>query len=85
MIGETSLISRHIYVDGHRTSVRLEAVFWETLRAIARRQNVSVHHLVSVINRNRIRSSLTSAIRIYVVTYLIAQAPTEGLPSHLFR
>jgi predicted DNA-binding ribbon-helix-helix protein len=76
------LIHRHIYVDGHRTSVRLEAVFWETLRGIARQQDVSVHYLVSVINRNRVASSLTSAIRTYVVTYLIAQGPDEGLLSH---
>jgi predicted DNA-binding ribbon-helix-helix protein len=75
MSGATSLISRRVYVDGHRTSVRLETVFWETLRGIASQQNVSVYHLVSVINRNRIATSLTSAIRTYVVTYLLAQNP----------
>jgi len=53
----------NVYVDGHRTTVRLEPVIWETLRGIARQQGVTVNDIVSAINRDRITSSgLTSAI-----------------------
>lgn len=74
-----------IYVDGRRTSVRLEPVIWKALKGIASQREINLHELVSAINRGRVTSGLTSAIRAYVVTYLIAQAPHEALPTHLFR
>ena len=80
----SSLVTHTVYVDRKRTTVRLEPVIWHTLQGIASEQEVRLHDLVSTINRNRIASSLTSAIRAYVVTYLIAQAPPEALPRHLF-
>jgi len=71
----SSLVMHNLVVDGHRTTVRLEPAIWDVLRDIARQQEVSVHHLVSAINRQHIASSLSSAIRAYVVVYLSAGLP----------
>ena len=78
----SSLIMHNLVVDGHRTTVRLEPVIWDALRDIACQQEVTVHNLVSNINRLHIASSLSSAIRAYVVVYLSAalrDTPSAGL------
>jgi len=62
-----------VYVDGHRTTVRLEAVIWEALQRIASEQKISLHDLVSDIDRQRTTRNLSSAIRAYVVTSLLAK------------
>lgn len=81
----SSLMMYNVYVDGHRTTVRLEPVIWDAMQSIARQERIGLHDLVSTINRNRIASSLTSAIRAYVVTHLMVHVPVEELPSHLFQ
>jgi len=80
-----TLVMRTVYIDGRHTTVRLESVIWCALKSIARAQEMGLHDLVSAVNRNRIGSNLTSAIRACVVAYLIAQAPPEALPTHLFH
>ena len=70
--GRSSLVMHNLVVDGHRTTVRLEPVIWDALLDIARDQEVTVHALVSAINRRRTASSLSSAIRAHVVVYLSA-------------
>jgi predicted DNA-binding ribbon-helix-helix protein len=67
--GESSLVIRNVVVDGHRTSVRLEPMMWEALREIARRREVKLHELVTEIDRQRTASSLTAAIRVYIVAF----------------
>jgi len=71
----SSLVMHNLVVDGHRTTVRLEPAIWDVLRDIADQQDVTVHNLVSAINRQHIASSLSSAIRAYVVVYLSAGLP----------
>ena len=71
----SSLVMRNLVVDGHRTTVRLEPAIWDVLRDIADQQEVTVHNLVSAINKQHIASSLSSAIRAYVVVYLFAKLP----------
>ena len=70
----SSLVIRNISVGGHRTSVRLEPVMWDALKDIARRQQVTVHKLVTEIDRERTASSLTAAIRVYIVDFYRAAA-----------
>ena len=65
----SSLVIRNIVVAGHRTSVRLEPIMWDALHDIAHRLQVSVHDLVTVIDRERTASSLTAAIRVYIVDF----------------
>lgn len=77
----SSLAIHNVVVAGHRTSVRLEPVMWEALRDIARQRRVSVHDLVTAIDRQRRESSLTAAIRVYIVNYYRAAAVLSGQPA----
>ncbi len=52
----SSLVIHNVVVGGHRTSVRLEPVMWDALQDIARRQQVTVHDLVTDIHRERTAS-----------------------------
>ena len=77
----SSLVIRNVVVGGHRTSVRLEPVMWEALRDISDRRKVSIHDLVTDIDRRRTASSLTAAIRVYIVDFYRAAALTgEQIP-----
>jgi predicted DNA-binding ribbon-helix-helix protein len=57
---------RSVVVAGHRTSVSLEPIFWEQLRALAAKRRISVNELVSKIDQKRV-GSLSSAIRVFVL------------------
>lgn len=59
---------RSITLGGHRTSVSLEAEFWQALRAIARQRGCSLRELVSEIDRRR-SGNLSSAIRLFVLSH----------------
>ena len=64
----------NVVVDGHRTSVRLEPQMWDALQDIVRRRRTTVHDLVTDIDRRRTASSLTAAIRVYIVDFYRAAA-----------
>src|SRR5947209_20387932 len=66
----SSLVIRNIGVGGHRTSVRLEPVMWEALLEIARQRQTNVNQLVTEIDRQRVSSSLTAAIRVYIADFI---------------
>lgn len=74
----SSLVIRNIVVAGHRTSVRLEPIMWDALHDIARRLQVSVHELVTEIDRERTASSLTAAIRVHIVDFYRTAALEAG-------
>ena len=65
----SSLVIHNIVVAGHRTSVRLEPVMWEALKDICRGQGKTIHDVVTEIDRTRTASSLTAAIRVYIVDF----------------
>jgi predicted DNA-binding ribbon-helix-helix protein len=73
----SSLAIRNVVVAGHRTSVRLEPLMWDSLRDIARRRRVGLNELVTEIDSRREGLSLTAAIRVYIVGfYRNAEAST---------
>jgi predicted DNA-binding ribbon-helix-helix protein len=76
----SSLVIHNIVVGRHRPSVRLEPVMWDALQDIAHQQGVSLHDLVTDINRERSASSLTAAIRVYIVDFYRAAALPGGQP-----
>ena len=80
-IGSSSLVIHNVVVAGRRTSVRLEPVMWDALRDIARQLRLSVHELVTTIDRERMASSLTAAIRVYIVDFYRAAAVPAGAPA----
>jgi len=74
----SSLVIHNIVVGGHRTSVRLEPQMWDALQDISQRRRATVHDLVTDIDRSRTASSLTAAIRVYIVNFYRAAAVLRG-------
>ncbi len=52
---------------------------WDALYDVARRQRITVHDLVTDIDHDRAASSLTAAIRVYIVNFYRAAASNEAL------
>lgn len=75
----STLVSRNITVLGKRTSIRLEPEMWKALRDISHRENCTIHDLCSLINiRKNKRTSLTAAIRVFLMLYFRASSTEEG-------
>jgi predicted DNA-binding ribbon-helix-helix protein len=66
------LRKRSVLIAGHKTSVSLEAAFWDELRAIATARDTSVNGLIAEIDQSR-SGNLSSAIRLYVLDWLRAR------------
>jgi predicted DNA-binding ribbon-helix-helix protein len=74
----STLVSRNVSVAGRRTSIRLEPAMWEAFHEIVVREGQSISALVTLIDGARNSSSLTSAIRVHIVSYFRAAATEEG-------
>jgi predicted DNA-binding ribbon-helix-helix protein len=68
---------RSVTIGRHRTSVSLEAAFWDELAVIAARRNLSLGALVAEIDRSRLEgrdlrdaTNLSSALRLHVLEAL---------------
>ena len=63
-------VKRSIEIAGHKTSVSLEPLFWEQLKAAAERQGVPLNALVARIDAERIAADpapgLAGAIRLWL-------------------
>lgn len=76
---KTTLISRNITVCGHRTSVRLEPEMWRALRDIAKREKCTIHEICSLVSmRKNAQTSLTAAIRVFLMLYFRAASTEDG-------
>jgi predicted DNA-binding ribbon-helix-helix protein len=79
MINKSSLVSRNITVLGKRTSVRLEPEMWRELKNISKREECTIHDLCSLISlRKANNTSLTAAIRVFLMLYFRSAATEEG-------
>ena len=76
--GVSTLQSGNVTVDGRRTSIRLEPAMWQALREISAREGKTMHALVTEIEHGRAQSSLTAAIRVFLLDYFRAAATEEG-------
>ena len=63
-------IKRSVTIAGHETSVSLEPIFWEALKAVAEEQRLPLNALIARIDAERIEvaglSNLASAIRVWL-------------------
>ncbi len=76
---QSSLISRNITVMGRRTSIRLEPEMWDALHDIAKREKCSVHDLCTLVYLcKNIATSLTAAIRVFLMLYFQAASNEQG-------
>ncbi len=64
---DSGVVKRSVAIAGHRTSVSLEAPFWEALKEIADRRGASVQQLIGHIDAGRGSQNLSSAIRVFVL------------------
>jgi len=76
---KTTLVSRNITVMGRRTSVRLEPEMWRALKEISDRERCSIHDICTLIKmRKNELTSLTAAIRVFLMLYFRASSTEEG-------
>jgi len=64
------VIKRSILINRRKTSVSLENEFWNALREIAGPGKFALATLVEQIDRERNNINLSSAIRVFVFTYI---------------
>jgi predicted DNA-binding ribbon-helix-helix protein len=60
---------RSVLIDGHATSISLEAAFWSALADAAKGRGLSINRLIAEIDRARQPGSgnLSSALRVYLL------------------
>lgn len=62
-------VKRSFTIAGHRTSISLEASFWEALKAIAAEEKTSLARLIARIDDARDGGGLSSAVRVWILDY----------------
>jgi predicted DNA-binding ribbon-helix-helix protein len=73
---QSAVVKRSIVITGHKTSISLEDPFWSGLKEIGKEHKKTLSNLVAGIDERRQSGNLSSAIRLFVLNYFHAQAPT---------
>ncbi|MXO75540.1 aryl-sulfate sulfotransferase [Altererythrobacter aerius] len=75
-------VKRSVEIAGHKTSISLEPMFWDMLRAAAAARGVPVNTLVAMIDEERIASptpcGLAGAVRLWLVSQDTSRHPAKG-------
>jgi predicted DNA-binding ribbon-helix-helix protein len=58
---------RNVTVNGRRTSIRMERLFWTCLEAVCRERGVALDVLLTEIDDRRGDLNLTAAVRLHLV------------------
>jgi predicted DNA-binding ribbon-helix-helix protein len=74
-LAKSAVIKRSIVVGKHKTSVSLEDQFWGALKEIAEARKTTLSDLVDSIDSDRKHGNLSSAIRLFVLSYYRDQIP----------
>jgi len=73
------MVMHNLTISGRRTTVRLEAEMWASLKDIAETEGRSLHELASdIYYRKKSGQSFTSAIRVFVMLYYRDAATEAG-------
>ena len=67
MSGAARPVKRSFSIRGHRTSISLEAPFWDALKEAAARERVSLASLIARIDEARGTAGLSSAVRVWIL------------------
>ncbi len=70
----TRPVKRSFSLDGHRTSISLEAAFWDALKDAAAEDRVPLAALVATIDKDRGTAGLSSAVRVWLLQRLRERA-----------
>ena len=65
----TRPLKRSFAIKGHRTSISMEAPFWEALQQAATLEETSLAGLVASIDATRGEAGLSSAVRVWILDY----------------
>jgi predicted DNA-binding ribbon-helix-helix protein len=63
-------LKRSLTIAGHRTSLSLEAEFWQSLQEVARAEGKPVANLIREIDARRGDRNLSSAVRVWLLNRL---------------
>jgi predicted DNA-binding ribbon-helix-helix protein len=75
----STLITRNVIVNGHRTSVRMEPEVWQALDEITGREKIGRNHIFTTIaNRLKPHQTLSSAVRVFVIAYYRESSTESG-------
>jgi predicted DNA-binding ribbon-helix-helix protein len=67
-------VKHSLTLKGHRTSVSLEAEFWDAFQRLARQRGLSINELAAEVDAGRSGDvGLASAIRVFVLRALTAR------------
>ncbi len=83
--GATGHVCRNVTVNGRRTSVRMEAVIWDSLNEIALREEWTLNDLCTKIDQLRGENGLTAALRVFILGYFREAAETGYFTQHGLR
>jgi predicted DNA-binding ribbon-helix-helix protein len=61
---------RSFNIAGHKTSISLEAPFWDALREAATAEGVPLARLVARIDQGRGDTNLSSAVRVWLLAWV---------------
>jgi predicted DNA-binding ribbon-helix-helix protein len=65
---DASAIAKHsLVIAGHSTSVSLERIFWDALKAAALEEGCSLATLVARVDAERGAANLSSALRVFAM------------------
>ncbi|HET7803280.1 MAG TPA: ribbon-helix-helix domain-containing protein [Pseudolabrys sp.] len=64
---KSGIVKRSIVINGHKTSVSLEDLFWNDLKQIAFVQETTPSKMIADIDKAREHGNLSSAIRLFVL------------------
>jgi predicted DNA-binding ribbon-helix-helix protein len=74
---DSTLLNRNIWIGRRRTSLRLEPAMWQALEEVAATSGLTIHQLCTMIDERRRESSLTAAVRVFLLLYY-RDASREG-------
>ena len=74
-------VKRSFAIKGHRTSISLEAPFWDALKEACAQDGKPLAQVISEIDDGRGTSGLSSAVRIWLLERYRAQASVAQLPA----
>ena len=74
----TTLVFRNVTIGQKRTSLRLERTIWDAVAEICQRESLTLSELCERLNERRRESTLTAALRVYVLCYYKVAATEEG-------
>jgi predicted DNA-binding ribbon-helix-helix protein len=73
-------VKRSFTIAGHKTSISLEAAFWEALKDLAAAEGLSTAELVARIDKGRSGTGLSGAVRVAILEYYRKQVRTGSDP-----